>query len=64
MISIPESLYLRLVDYFDDKSDIGYSEAFTPNEEIKLLTELEKCKKENAASAANESSKELLKWLL
>jgi hypothetical protein len=46
MISIPESLYLRLVDYFDDRSDAdGNSEGFTPNEEMKLLSELEKCAK-------------------
>lgn len=44
MISIPESLYNQLLDYFDGKSDAdGDSQGMYPNEEMKLLTELETC---------------------
>jgi hypothetical protein len=43
-ILIPESLYDRLIEYFDGRSDAdGSSEGFTANEEMKLLTELEEC---------------------
>jgi hypothetical protein len=43
-ILIPESLYDRLVEYFDDKSDAdGDSQGIYPNKEMTLLTELENC---------------------